>query len=184
MSAAFPIEPRPPAPADGLFDLSEPTSRGRRLRRRLAGVVYGLLWIAAALLWTAPLSAIGSETVGNAFNGRETFGAWFGAALAAGPAVFGAIWASIRTARSRLAHRRMLLWGGIAAALLAGGALYWHREQQIAREIDSEMLAGLLEFLLAALCGVTAGGSAALFLAGAWGRWVLHRRPDEPAGQG
>ena len=189
MSTDQPLVPRSSPAADGVAIAPDPAppTAFRSFGRRLAAGVYGLLWVAAGLFWAAPL---GAAPAAFAESGRETA---FGLLLTTTPAAYFAVWGAMRTASSRLAHRRMMAWGAIAGAAALAGCFFFYQASEAARaaaiaEHAAEgarpmmIFAGLWEYLSALACGVAAGGCLTLALAGAWGRWVLHRGPDAATG--
>ena len=161
MTAASPTAPRSPTPAGG--DLLAPAdARPGVLDRaggRVAAGVYGVLWVAAAVCWMAPVAGFAATHTFRLATWRFDPGTWPAVGVVLTPATVAALAAAIKTARSRLAHRRML-HGGLAVLLL------------------NAMSGGLLNGLLG---GPPVFGLLLLALAGAWGRWVAHRGP-EPTG--
>ncbi|NNJ26641.1 hypothetical protein [Alienimonas chondri] len=182
MSSDAPTEPRSPTPADGVSASLAPDphagSSAAAVGRRAAAFVYLALWVLAGLLWAAPVGCLAAVVAVDVWHLAGTSTGWLIFGGTTTPTLFASLWAANRTRRSRSAHRRMAAWGAIACLLLFAGAMYWDLERRRAFEQDPGFLAGALELVLAYLCGTLAAGCLALALAGAWGRWVLHRRVE------
>ena len=141
---------------------------------RAARVIYLSLWALAVAWATAPVTGF----IGIAMTSGGAATGWFFFVATAG--VLGIVgWsAGCNTLASWKAHRRLMIWGGVASLVFGLSAAGWWAASLAAQQRPG-VFAGVGEALLAIASVPPSSAGLLLAAAGAWGRWVLKPERSE-----
>ena len=138
--------------------------------------VYAGLWGLACGWGPAPATGFLSVVIGQditPFGMPRGAAVWTLFLLQTVPLFACGVWAGLKTTRSEVVHRRLMI-GGTAAFLLGGAsAVGWGLAYLAAP--GTGLFAGVLEWLLLAASVPPSSAGAAFAFAGAWGRWGMNR---------